>query len=225
MKRVLIALTLSLTAAAAHGHFVFVVPSADGTTAQVVFSDSLAPDENVDVGKIAGTKLFVRDAAGKDTVAAWKKGAHCLDVAVAVKEPRLVYGHTDYGVLQRGSARPFLLQYYPKAILGAATSAAKVGDALPAEVVPLADGGKVRFLVLSRGKPAAGAEVNVLLPGGNGWKKMTTDKEGRTGPVGVNGRVGVWARVAEATAGERDGKKYEEVRRYATLVADFGEGK
>ena len=39
------------------------------------------------------------------------------------------------------------------------------------------------------------------------------------------GRYGVWVRHVETQAGERDGQKYEEVRRYATLVVDLDPAK
>lgn len=216
----LLSAALLLAASTGRAHFVFVVPDAkDPAKAKVVFSEDLSPDEGVDIGKVAGVKLTVRDAAGKDTPLTTSKGAGALDLAVPGKGNRVVFGTLDYGVLQRGEGKPFLLRYHPKALVGPAKET-KVGDKLPAEIVLAAASGKVRFQVLANGKPTEGVEVTVLPPGDEKKKKVTTDKEGFTEPFAATGRFGVWARVSTAKAGEFGGKKYEEVRDYATLVAD-----
>ena len=48
-------------AALAQAHFPFIVPDAEGTTAKVVFSDSLAPDTDVAIdakGNLYGTSVL-----------------------------------------------------------------------------------------------------------------------------------------------------------------------
>ena len=208
--------TLSATATA---HFVFIVPESGGK-ARVVFSDSLQPDENVPIAKISATKLRLRNADGKSSSLAWTKGDHALKVEVPGTGSRVVYGVTDYGVIQKGKAKPFLLQYHPKAIVGAIPKdGGKLGDAVPVEIVPVVSAGKVVFEVLARGKPVADAEVNVILKSGN--KKLTTDAKGRTEAIEVKGQCGVWVRHTEATTGKAGGKAYEEARHYATLVYDL----
>jgi uncharacterized GH25 family protein len=221
MTRYLLAAAAAVLAAAgASAHFVFVVPAADGAAAAVVFSDSLDPDDGVEIGKIAGLKLTVRDAAGKDAPLAHTTGKDALNVALPGAGPRVVFGGIVYGVSQRGDAKPFLLTYHPKAVVGGAgEAAATLGAASPAELVPVAAGGKVRFKLLAAGKPVADAEVNLLKPDGS-KAKVKTDGQGLTPAVDGVGRYGAWARVAAAEAGEHGGKKYDEVRRYATLVVD-----
>ena len=49
---------------------------------------------------------------------------------------------------------------------------------------------------------------------------VKTDGSGHTEALTQTGRFGAWARFWETNAGERDGKKYEEQRHYATLVFD-----
>jgi uncharacterized GH25 family protein len=221
MTRYLLAAVAAVaTAAAAHGHFVFVVPAADGATAQVVFSDSLDPDDGVDIAKVAGLKLTLRDATGKDAALSHTTGKDVLDVPLPGSGPRVVFGSVGYGVLARGDDKPYLLTYHPKAVVGGAgEKAATLGEKSPAELVPVAAGGQLRFKFLAAGKPVADAEVNVLKPDGS-KAKVKTDKDGLTGAVDGAGRYGAWARVAAAKAGEFGGKKYEEVRHYATLVVD-----
>src|SRR3954453_9503906 len=123
MYRMLGAVVIGLFAVgAASGHFPFVVPDAKGESAKVVFSDDLEPDTNVNAEKIANTKLTLRDAAGKETPVEWKKSEGFYAVNVPGRGDRVIYGVTDYGVLQKGDDKPFKLAYYPKATIGNAAA-------------------------------------------------------------------------------------------------------
>jgi uncharacterized GH25 family protein len=217
------ALTVGLFAVSvAHGHFPFIVPDGTGTAAKVVFSDTLEPDKNVNIEKLAGTKLTLRDAGGKEVAVEWKKGDGFYSLNVPGTGTRVVYGVTEYGVLQKGDAKPFKLTYYPKAVFGAATAKeATVGEKLPLEVVATGGAGKVKFQVLKAGKPLPDAEVSVTTPT-SGKKDVKTDKDGFTPEFDGAGRYGVYAKLIEAKAGEHAGKKYDEARHYATLVCDVG---
>jgi hypothetical protein len=117
--------------AIAQAHFPFILPDSPGTSAKVVFSDELSPDPNVNVDKIANTKLLLRDSKGKESALEWKKEDGCYAVTLPGSGPRVVYGTTDYGVLQKGDAKPFKLVYYPKAVVGSASPReATVGEQL-----------------------------------------------------------------------------------------------
>lgn len=201
-------------------HFPFIVPDDKGASAKVVFSDSLEPDTNVNIDKIANTKLTLRDAGGKETAAEWKRGDgfYSLDIPAGT---RVVYGVTDYGVLQKGDTKPFKLTYYPKAVIGAAMAKEATIGKLPLEIVAAGNGSKIRFQVLASGKPLADSEVTVILPDG-ARKASTTNKEGFTADYDGAGRYAVHARQTEAKPGEHAGKKYDEARHYATLVCDVG---
>jgi hypothetical protein len=133
----------------------------------------------------------------------------------------VVYGTTDYGVLQKGDTKPFKLTYYPKAVVGAATAKEATIGKLPLEVVAVRDGSKVQFQVLASGKPLADSEVMVILPDG-AKKSSITNKEGFTSEYSGAGRYAVYAKQIEAKPGEHAGKKYDEARNYATLVCDVG---
>jgi uncharacterized GH25 family protein len=219
MFRMIGAAAVGLFAAAvAQAHFPFVVPDGQGQSAKVVFSDTLEADPDVNVEKVANTKLTLRDAAGKESALEWKKGDACYLVNVPGRGDRVVYGTTDYGVLQKGDSRPFKLAYFPKAVIGGA-GAKPVGEKLPLEVAAEAGPGKVRFRVLAAGKPVAESEVTVVAPGGE-RKMVKTDKGGYTPGYEGAGRYGVVAKQVEAKSGEHAGKKFEEVRNYATLVCD-----
>src|SRR5262245_41300318 len=175
--RVLAIAASCIFAASASAHFPFLVP--DGPSkGKAVFSDTLKPDNlGVPVDKIAGAKLVVIDN-GKATDLAWThdKTANCYSFEVPGSGSRIVIGTVDYGVLQRGESRPFRLRYYPKAIFGEvlAGEKASVGDRVPLELVPVIDGGKLRFKALAGGKAIAKSEVTVLVPGEEKSKVVTT---------------------------------------------------
>lgn len=221
MYRMLSAAVLALlTVSLAEGHFAFIVPTDKGDGAQVIFSDDLKPDTNVNIEKIANTKLTLRDSAGKESALEWKKGEGFYAVTVPGSGTRVVYGVTDYGVLQKGEGKPFKLTYLPKAVFGPATAKeATVGDKLELEVLVAGSPGKTKFQVLATGKPLPEAEVTVVLPDG-AKKPVKTDKEGFTPEFDARGRYAVVAKKIEAKTGEHAGKKFDETRTYATLVCD-----
>src|SRR5262245_32299989 len=211
-------LLLALAAGPASAHFVFVTPGPGESEARVVFSDSLEPDDQVDIGKVAGLKLTLRRPGEKDVPLTHKMGEHCLTVALPGRGPGVVFGSVEYGIFQRGKDKPALLKYHPKLILGPAAGARPLGEA-PAELVPVVEGGKVRFRLIGGGKPVADAEVTVMVPG-KASEKSKTDRDGLTPEYAAAGRYGAWARHVEATSGKSGDKEYEEIRHYATLVVD-----
>ena len=221
MHRTLLAAVAALTVAPlASAHFVFVVPAKDGKTVQVVFSEDLDPDADVPIEKIAGLKLTAVTADGKSAPVACKKAEHCLTGDLGATAPALAYGSVTYGLMTRKDAKPALLVYHPKAVFAGATGKpATVGEQAVVEVVPVTAGGKTKFQLLAAGKPVADAEGSVLKPDGS-KEKVKTDKDGFTTAFDAIGRYAVWLRHTEARAGEHDGKKYEEIKHYATLVAD-----
>ncbi len=219
MYRMIGAAVVGLVAVgAASGHFPFVVPDGKGESAKVVFSDNLDPDEAVNIEKISNTKLTLRDAAGKELPLEWKKDSGFYAVNVPGRGDRVIYGTTDYGVLQKGDDKPFKLVYYPKATIGNA-GAKPVGEKLALEVVAEPGQAKVRFLVLAAGKAVPESEVTVMLPDG-AKKAVKTDKDGYTPGFEGAGRYGVVAKRVEVKEGEHAGKKFAEIRSYATLVCD-----
>jgi uncharacterized GH25 family protein len=222
MYKVFGAVIIALSAGSlAQAHFPFIVPDDKGATAKVVFSDTLEPDANVNIEKIANTKLTLRDSAGKESPVEWKKGDGFYSLAIPGSGTRVVFGVTDYGVLQKGDAKPFKLTYYPKAVVGAATAKEAAIGKLPLEVVAVGNGSKLKFQVLAQGKPLADSEVTVMLPDG-AKKSSTTNKEGFTPEYDGAGRYAVYAKQIEAKPGEHAGKKFDEARNYATLVCEIG---
>lgn len=223
-RRFFITIVCIATPHAASAHFPFLVP--DGPAkGKAVFSDNLMPDKNVPIDRIANTKLVVI-ADGKATDLTWTldKAANVYTFDVPGSGSRIVVGTNEYGVLQRGDSKPFLLTYYPKAVFGdvPAEDKATAGDKVPLELVPVAAGGKLRFRALAGGKPLAKADVLVIVSGESETKPVATDEGGLTPEFDKPGTYGAQVRRVEAKAGDREGKKYEEVRQYATLVVSLG---
>lgn len=220
MPRFLAVSVVLALASAASAHFPFLVP--DGPAkGKAIFSDNLKPDKDVPIDRIANTKLVVI-ADGKASDLSWTldKAANVYTFDVPGSGSRVVVGTCEYGVLQRGDSKPFLLTYYPKAVFGdlPAEAPATAGDKVPLELVPVAVGGKLRFKALAGGKPLATADVLVIVPGETETKPVTTDESGLTPEFDKPGLYGAQVRRIEMMAGDREGKKYEEVRQYATLV-------
>jgi len=206
-------------AAFAAAHFVYVVPAKDGQTLQVVFSDSLEPDEAVAIEKVTGLKLLARDENGQTTTVEHKTDKHSLTATVPAKS-KLLFGTVTYGLMSRKDTKPALLVYHPKAVMaGCDAKLATIGDKAAIEIIPITHDGKTAFEVHAAGKPVPEVELSVLLP--NGEKaKWKTDKSGKTEAIAASGRYAIWTKQTEAKSGEHDGKKYEEIRHYATLVVD-----
>ena len=173
--------------AAARAHFVFVY--VEGTEARLVFGHKAEPDPAASVARVEKTALTARAAGGKETKLKTEKGDGNFYRAKLPAEPAVVFGVTEAGVTQRGDDPPLLSFYYPKAIVGDPFAPGLTANAA-LEVVPVKDGDKVRFQVLAAGKPTAGVDVTVGLPGATEEKSpvVKTDKDGLTEAFGAKGR-------------------------------------
>jgi uncharacterized GH25 family protein len=124
----------------------------------------------------------------------------------------------QYGALKKGSDS-FLLAYHAKFVAANTTTREATVGTLPAEIVPLREAGKTRFLCLAQGKPVANAEVSITLPDGS-KTKAKTNAEGLTETYAATGRYAAYFKHSEAKSGELDQVAYTEIRHYGTLVTD-----
>jgi uncharacterized GH25 family protein len=208
----------------AHAHWVFVYVPENQSEAHVVFGHAAAPDPKLFPTRAEKTELAARDAAGKTAKLTMEKGDGNFYRAKFSGKPAILFGTTAGGVVQRGDNPASLSWYYPKTILGDPfAEAVTIGKDVPLELVPERDGDKVRFKVLSDGKPLADAEVTVVPPGKGEEESavVKTDKDGRTTGFADRGRFCVAVRRIDEKPGESEGKKYTIVRHTATLVFDF----
>jgi Protein of unknown function (DUF3386)/Domain of unknown function (DUF4198) len=225
MKRLFASLlVLGLATVSAQAHFIWIAPDRNGGSARIVFSDTFSPDDPKLLDKIVKTQVSLRRADFSETPLKWTRGKDAFDVFVPGKGPRAVCGVCRYGVVQKGDADPFQLIYYAKAIVGADASSKQAATGwkfMTLDILPAAG----KFQVLFQGKPAAGVEVTCSLPGSEKAEKRTTDKDGTFElGSGIAGTCGIMARYVEPVQGELDGKKYKEIRHYATLVIQIAEG-
>ena len=89
-----------------------------------------------------------------------------------------VYGVTEYGVLQKGDAKPFRLVYFPKAV-GRHRGKA-VGDPLKVEIVPVhRRSARRNSRCCPAASPVTNAETTVLVPE-QAKQMVKTDKDGFT---------------------------------------------
>lgn len=223
LPRTLFILIVLAFAGVARAHFPFVVPDSGGATAKLIFSETLKPDDEVDVVIAGGSRLTIRTPDGEESPLKLVKGEHLYTLDTPGTGTRVIRGVTDAGVMQRGKGKPHHLVYHPKTIIGDAfdPKAAPVGDA-PVELVPVGRPGAVQLELSVNGKPLADAEVVVLLPDAT-EERVKTGDDGRTRAFNQPGRYGAWARHWVDKPGELDGKPYEQQRHYATLVFGAGE--
>lgn len=220
----LAALALLILSASASAHFVFIVPADDGGHVTVFFSEQLDPDPDVPIDEIAGrTVLVAISAAGRASPLECTRRGNALESAPLPAATAAVGGVTRYGVVQAAHTanKPALLVYYPKAIVraGSKTGERILSDRAPLEIVPGERDGRPALRVFYNGQPAAGVACAVLQPGQHEAARGTADADGFVpGPFDKPGRVAVWARFIEKKSGELDGRKYDEVRHYATLT-------
>lgn len=200
-------------------HMVYIVPSPDGKSVMVVFSDDLAPDTKVRMTKVTGLKLYAGSADGKPTAIDCQKADHQFTADLAAGT-RQVFGEAIYGLSSR-SAKPTLLVFHPKAVLGRVMGPqATRDDTATLAILPITTEGKTRFRLLAKGQPVADSEGSILLPDGT-KARLKTDQDGYTSAFTGSGRCAVWLRHVKQQSGEHAGQKYEEIRHYATLVVDL----
>lgn len=212
---------VACVAAPAPAHFPFIVPDAGGSTARLVMSETLRVDPDVPVSILKGAALTIRGGDGEETALATVEAGDSITLPLPGNGTRVVHGVADLGVTTRGGARPHVLVYYPKTIVGDAFEpATRLGAAAPVELVPVRAGDGVKLRLDRRGAPIPDAHITVIEPGGEPHEEAT-DAEGCTRVLATKGRYGAWARDWADEAGDRDGKAYDQVRRYATLVFDF----
>lgn len=222
MRRAMAAAVLVLAvSAAARAHFVFIVPPAkDGDKVQVVFSDSVKPDKADYLKKIMHTKFAKVNAKGEAAEAKATKGDDALQITLPGKDVTCIVGTTPYGVFERNKVA-MLLTYHSRAALNEDGRRQE----LPAKLAPLqvvvtdVSKEKATVKVLWQGKPLAGADVAVA--GEDAKSAVKTEKDGTATvmlPKEHDGLVGIRAGHLEERAGEHDGKKYDQVRTYATTV-------
>jgi hypothetical protein len=213
----------SLQASPAHAHFLFlrILPPAEGgRAAEVYFSELAEAGDPRFVHKIASTELWLQQKPGRFVALKVHKAADRLRAWVPEEGAVMVVGRCVYGVLARPRQTPFLLRHFPKALAGPPAELNKMqayGN-LPLEIVASFEDDGIRLTALKDGKPIPKAKF-VTVDAHLTNVQLTADKEGRaTWRPPAAGVYSVYTRDTRKESGERGGKKYEEIRDFATVA-------
>src|SRR5262245_26279351 len=219
----LLVLVPTLHAGRADAHFLFVrilPPAEGGRAAEVYFSELAEAGDPRFLDKIAKTELWLQKASGQFEPLKVHRGYDRLRAWVPESGSMVVVGRCDYGVLGRPKQTPFLLRHFPKALAGTPDELNKLlpYGKLPLEVVATFDGDGVRLVALRDGKPVPKAEF-VTVDQSLANVKLTADEHGRaTWKPPAAGVYSVYTRDTRKESGQAGGKKYEEVRDFATVA-------
>jgi uncharacterized GH25 family protein len=229
---VLLAWLLSVTWLPAH--FIWIVPTgpaADKPEVQVIFSDSLKPDSADLLKKIASTRFLAQTSDGRALEVKKTEEGDAFKLTLPDAKCTVIRGACRYGVVKRGSSVPFLLMYYPKAILdqmprrGEAPRHSDVtSDLTPLEIIPVRDKPGL-FQVLLRQQPVYALEVTVQRQSEDKSTTRQLDIDGvfaleDAGKVPA-GTYGMRVAYVDSKPGDHEGKAYKEIRHYATLVVRY----
>jgi hypothetical protein len=211
-------------------HFLFVhigPPAEGGRNAEVFFSELADAGDPTFIGKIAHTKLWLQAAPGQFQPLKVHQGMDRLRAPVPVTGDFAVVGSCTYGVLARPKQTPFLLRHFPKAMAGNPDRLNRLTsfDQVPLEIVGKVEKDQIVLTALRQGKPIPKAEF-VTIDRKLVNEKLVADGSGQaawTPPA--PGRYSVYIRWLSQEAGELDGKKYEEIRDFATLAFEWPLGR
>jgi hypothetical protein len=212
-----------LQASPAQAHFLFIrilPPAEGGRAAEVYFSELAEAGDPRFVNKIAKTELWLQQTPGRFTALKVHKAPDRLRAWLPEEGAMVVVGRCVYGVLARPKQTPFLLRHFPKALDGPAAELNKMQayGKLPLEIVAAFEDGGVRFTALKDGKPVPKAQF-VTVDASLANVQLTADENGRAmwRPPAA-GVYSVYTRDTRKELGEENGKKYEEIRDFATVV-------
>jgi hypothetical protein len=218
-----LALLGALYAGRADAHFLFVrilPPAEGGRAAEVYFSELAEAGDPRFLAKIAGTRLWLQHTPGEFRPLTVHKAPDRLRAWLPVAGSAVVVGRCDYGVLARPNQTPFLLRHFPKALAGkpAELNRLKPYGALPLEVTATIDGEHLRLVALKDGKPVPRAEF-VTVDAQLTNTKLTADGEGvAVWKPPAAGDYAVYTRDTRQESGQAGGKKYAEIRDFATVA-------
>ena len=201
-----------------------------GRSAEVYFSEQAEAGDPRFVAKMAHTKLWVQTRPGEFRELQVRQAADRLRAAAADRSLAVV-GECEYGVLARPNQTPFLLRYYPKAVAGRAEELNRLTPRKKSrsrssrrsrrnghQDKDKSTGGRIRLVALRHGKPVPSAVFTAV----DSDLSEQTIKAGPDGTAGwtppAPGRYSVYIRETLKQAGELGGKKYDEIREFATLA-------
>ncbi|MGC4006870.1 MAG: DUF3386 family protein [Pirellulales bacterium] len=222
------AVALLLTAATAQAHFVWTrtLPGSDPikTKIEVCFGEEAGAGEAHLVEKIKQTKTWPITAEKSETLSMTEIQEWRDRRLSSRRRDRRNAGPSKPFVTTASWPRagaPFQLNYFAKTLTAAGLADPKNAVAknskLQISVRPVDHA--LELTLLWDGKPVAEKKILVAAPGSSGEVELTTDAAG-TVKVETKTAGQLWALVLieEKTAGEKDGKKFDLIKNYATLT-------
>jgi hypothetical protein len=201
--------------------FIRILPPAEGgRAAEVYFSELAEAGDPRFVNKIAQTELWLQKTPGRFVALKVHKTTDRLRAWVPEEGVVVVVGRCVYGVLARPRQTPFLLRHFPKALAGPPTELNKMQayGKLPLEIVAAFEDHGVRLTALKDGKPVPKAQF-VTVDARLTNVQLTADKDGKAlWRPPADGVYAVYVRETRKESGEAGGKKYEEIRDFATVA-------
>lgn len=210
----IVSMTLGVAAKPANAHFLWLVVEGEGTEAKVhaFFNDPPVPDLP-ELLKYLSKAQYESEGERLEAIPA----EDTLAIKLPRSLPRHIDGECDFGVLARGG-ESYRLYYTARVQFGPVASGTPAsGDLLRARLIGEPDK-EPRVQVTFNGRPAPGAEVKVYLEDGSD-RELIADERGVVDcPEVAEGQAGLRAKWVVESAGEADGKPFEETRYYTTLT-------
>jgi Protein of unknown function (DUF3386) len=224
----------AVTQARAHFLFIRIGPQAEaGRLAEVFFSEQAEAGDPKLVAKIAHTKLWIQTRPGEFRELTVQQAPDRLVASLPSDRTLAVVGQCEYGVLARPNQTPFLLRYYPKAVAGNPDDLNRLTTRreISFEIQPTFENDvrdkekpasdRVRLIALRDGKPIPGATFTAV----DSALSEQTIKADSNGLAVWNppapGRYSVYTRETLKQTGTVGGKKYDEIREFATLALNW----
>jgi Protein of unknown function (DUF3386) len=223
---VLTGLTWALGQGRVQAHFLFVriTPHAEGgRAAEVYFSELAEAGDPRYIGKVSHTQLWMQRTPGTFEPLNVHRAPDRLRAWVPTSGSVVVAGECQYGVLARPMQTPFMLRHFPKALAGNPDELNKMKPhgKLALEIVATFESEQVRLVALKDGKPVPRIEfITVDAKLANTRLKADDRGEALWKPA-APGAYSVYVRDTRKESGELRGKKYEEIRDFATIAFNW----
>lgn len=207
-------------ALSAHYLFIRISPVAEaGRFADVFFSEKAAAGDPRFIDKISQTtQLWLQTTPGKFDKLPVLEGEDRMRAHLPTNLPVSVIGVCEYGVLKREVS--FLLRHYPKAVAGdpKLVNALQPRPDTPLEMTAQFSDAGITLAILDNGKPVPQAKLKTVDDQLH-QLDLTTNSEGTVlWKPDTPGYYSVYGETVRKQAGEFDGKKYTEIREFATIA-------
>ncbi len=224
MKRLAVLALLVVAGGMVHearAHFLFMricPPAEGGRVAEVYFSEYATAGDPRYIDKVATAEFSLQTTPGEFRPLAMRRLSDRLRAHVPASGTLMIAGQLDYGVLERPGNPPFLLRHYSKAVAGTpAEINALQAKGTPLELTAVFEADQVVLKPLLGGKPMPKVRLDTVDADLAG-EELTTDENGlATFKPEQPGVYCVYVGHTLQTPGEHSGKRYQEVREFATL--------